>query len=119
MCILYVIHIVILETEPNERDMVMIHNCIDVEWPDGSLQRRIYNVTDYGILNGFSAMSRTTGLPTAMVTESILNGMITVVSVLVYWCLRPLAIVFQLYCGGHVECRQEYEAENKPPSKIT
>ena len=77
--------------------MVMIHNCIDVEWPDGSLQRRIYNITDYGILNGFSAMSRTTGLPTAMATESILNGMITVVSVLVYWCLRPIAIVFQLY----------------------
>jgi hypothetical protein len=102
MCILYVFHIVILETEPNERDMIIVHNIIDVEWPDGSQQRRISNITDYGILNGYSAMSRSTGLPTAMATESILNGMFTVVSTMVYWCLRPLAIIFQLYCGGHV-----------------
>ena len=66
--------------------MVMIHNIIDVEWPNGSLQRRISNITDYGVLNGYTAMSRTTGLPTAMATELILNGMYTVVSDLVYRC---------------------------------
>jgi len=102
MCILYTSYIVTLETEPSERDMIMVHNIIDVEWPDGSLQRRISNITDYGTLNSYSAMSRATGLPTAMATELILNGMFTIVSVMVYWCLRPLAIIFQLYCGGHV-----------------
>ncbi|CAG2186034.1 AASS [Mytilus edulis] len=63
-----------LAYEPNERDMILMHHNIGVEWPDGTTQRRTVGLTVYGDYHGYSAMAKTVGYPTAIGTEMILNG---------------------------------------------
>lgn len=63
-----------LAYEPNERDMILMHHNIGVQWPDGSLQKRTVGLTVYGDYNGYSAMAKTVGLPTAIATKMILDG---------------------------------------------
>lgn len=52
-----------------------MHHNIGVQWPDGSLQKRTVGLTVYGDYDGYSAMAKTVGLPTAIATKMILDGM--------------------------------------------
>ena len=53
-----------------------MHHSIGVTWPDNSQENRVINFVCYGEENGYSAMARTVGMPTAIATKLILDGTI-------------------------------------------
>ncbi len=61
---------------PGMRDMVVIMHELDVEYPEG--ERRLERITSTlvaeGDGNGFTAMARTVGLPTATAAKLLLGG---------------------------------------------
>ena len=61
---------------PGEKDMILMHHSIGVTWPDNSQENRVINFVCYGEENGYSAMARTVGMPTAIATKLILDGTI-------------------------------------------
>jgi len=73
----------------SERDLVILHHIFDIQWPKGRQEKRLSTLISYGgdggKLNkktggggagGWSAMSRTVGLPAAIATQLILDGAI-------------------------------------------
>ncbi len=62
--------------EPHERDMIIVHNEMIVEFPDRK-EKRISSMVDEGIPNGDTAMSRAVSLPPAIAAKLILEGKIT------------------------------------------
>jgi len=61
---------------PTERDMVVVQHEMEVEYPEEAARREkhISTLIAYGEPGGFTAMSRTVGLPAALAVELILTG---------------------------------------------
>jgi saccharopine dehydrogenase-like NADP-dependent oxidoreductase len=62
--------------EPHEKDMIIVHNEMLVEFPDRK-EKRISSMLVEGIPNGDSAMARAVSLPPAIAAKLILEGKIT------------------------------------------
>ena len=62
--------------ESYEKDMIIVHNEMIVEFPNKK-EKRISSMLNEGIPNGDSAMSRAVSLPPAIATKLILEGKIT------------------------------------------
>lgn len=62
--------------EPHEKDMIIVHNEMIVEFPDRK-EKRISSMMNEGIPNGDSAMASAVSLPPAIATRLILDGKIT------------------------------------------
>eukprot|EP01137_Pigoraptor_chileana_P016460 Opistho-2@5903 len=61
-----------------ERDLVLLHHSIGVEWPKtGKKELLTSTLVSYGDPEGYSAMSRTVGIPAAIAADLILAGTIT------------------------------------------
>jgi saccharopine dehydrogenase (NADP+, L-glutamate forming) len=65
-----------LSYEPHEKDMIIVHNEMFVEFPDRN-EQRISSMLVEGIPYGDSAMARAVSLPPAIATKLILEGKIT------------------------------------------
>ena len=61
--------------EPHEKDMIIVHNEMVVEFPDRK-EKRISSMVVEGIPYGDSAMSRAVSLPPAIAAKLILEGKI-------------------------------------------
>ncbi len=61
--------------EPYEKDMIIVHNEIIVEFPNKK-EKRISSMLNEGIPYGDSAMARAVSLPPALATKLILDGKI-------------------------------------------
>ena len=59
-----------------ERDLVIVLNTIEAEYGEGRRVRITASLVEYGIPNGFSAMSRCVGLTTGIGCKMILLGMV-------------------------------------------
>jgi len=62
--------------KPYEKDMIIVHNEMLVEFPDRK-EKRISSMLNEGIPDGDSAMSRAVSLPPAIAAKLILEGKIT------------------------------------------
>ncbi|KAI8803017.1 Saccharopine dehydrogenase-domain-containing protein [Cladochytrium replicatum] len=65
-----------LKYEPGERDMVCMHHEFCIQWHNGPQERRTSTLIAYGDPNGYSAMAKTVGMPVAIATKLILDGVI-------------------------------------------
>ena len=65
-----------LSYEPHEKDMIIVHNEMVVEFPDRK-EKRISSMLNEGIPYGDSAMARAVSLPPAIAVKLILDGKIT------------------------------------------
>ncbi|NOQ25777.1 MAG: hypothetical protein GQ564_10490 [Bacteroidales bacterium] len=65
-----------MEYEPHEKDMIIVHNEIIVEFPDRK-EKRISSMLVEGIPYSDSAMARAVSLPPAIAAKLILEGKIT------------------------------------------
>lgn len=59
-----------------ERDVVIMHHVFCISNKQGEESRLSSTMVVYGDPNGYSAMAKTVGLPTAIAAEMILNGRI-------------------------------------------
>lgn len=66
--------------EPGERDMVILHHEFEAEFPFGR-KKYLSTLTDFGIPNGYSAMSRTVTLPVGIAVKLIASGQISLTGV--------------------------------------
>lgn len=65
-----------LRYEEGERDMIVLRHEFLASRPNGSTERIVSTLIDYGIPHGDSSMSRTVGLPAAIGARLILEGKI-------------------------------------------
>ncbi len=59
---------------PGERDMIVMHHEVVSSFPDGSQERTIMDLVDFGIPHGDSSMARTVSLPVAIAVRLALQG---------------------------------------------
>uniref|UniRef100_A0A8C0JMJ2 Aminoadipate-semialdehyde synthase n=1 Tax=Canis lupus dingo TaxID=286419 RepID=A0A8C0JMJ2_CANLU len=59
---------------PGEKDMIVMRDSFGIRHPSGHLENKIIDLVVYGDANGFSAMAKTVGLPTAMAAKMLLDG---------------------------------------------
>ncbi|KAM4857725.1 alpha-aminoadipic semialdehyde synthase, mitochondrial isoform X3 [Urocitellus parryii] len=59
---------------PEEKDMIVMRDSFGIRHPSGHLENKTIDLVVYGDCNGFSAMAKTVGLPTAMAAKMLLNG---------------------------------------------
>ncbi|MCL5036939.1 MAG: saccharopine dehydrogenase NADP-binding domain-containing protein [Chloroflexi bacterium] len=59
-----------------ERDMIIMQHEFDAEYPGGKKEHITSLFIDYGIPHGDTAMARTVGLPAAIATRMILQGLL-------------------------------------------
>ncbi|XP_051007819.1 alpha-aminoadipic semialdehyde synthase, mitochondrial isoform X2 [Acomys russatus] len=59
---------------PEEKDMIVMRDSFGIRHPSGHLETKIIDLVVYGDFNGFSAMAKTVGLPTAMAAKMLLDG---------------------------------------------
>eukprot|EP00698_Gefionella_okellyi_P021065 TRINITY_DN6716_c0_g1_i2.p2 TRINITY_DN6716_c0_g1~~TRINITY_DN6716_c0_g1_i2.p2 ORF type:complete len:388 (-),score=119.52 TRINITY_DN6716_c0_g1_i2:20-1183(-) len=59
-----------------EADLVLLHHTLIVRWKDGSRERRLLSLVEYGERGGVTAMARTVGIPCAIGAHLLLNGTI-------------------------------------------
>lgn len=69
-----------LQYAPGERDMVVLLHDFGVEYPDRRERIRSWLI-DFGVPHGDTAMARTVGLPAAIATRLILQGVIRLTGV--------------------------------------
>lgn len=67
----------LLVYEEGERDLVVLHHVIGAVYPDGSRKEHKSTLVAYGETNGSTAMSLTVGIPTAIATQLVMDGVIT------------------------------------------
>ncbi|PBC30496.1 alpha-aminoadipic semialdehyde synthase, mitochondrial [Apis cerana] len=60
--------------DQNERDLVILRHDVGILWPDNKRENREINLVLYGDRQGYSAMARTVGYPTAIAVKMILDG---------------------------------------------
>uniref|UniRef100_UPI00358EC73D alpha-aminoadipic semialdehyde synthase, mitochondrial isoform X2 n=1 Tax=Myxine glutinosa TaxID=7769 RepID=UPI00358EC73D len=60
----------------DERDMVILRNELKIKLPSGAQETEIQSLVVYGDPKGYSAMAKTVGLPCAIATQMLLDGMI-------------------------------------------
>jgi len=63
-----------LSFRENERDMVILHHDFDIVWNNGEKEKRTSTLVSYGTPGGYTAMSKTVGLPTAYAARLILDS---------------------------------------------
>uniref|UniRef100_A0A452RLK1 Aminoadipate-semialdehyde synthase n=1 Tax=Ursus americanus TaxID=9643 RepID=A0A452RLK1_URSAM len=61
-------------SRPGERDMIVMRDSFGIRHPSGHLENKTIDLVVYGDINGFSAMAKTVGLPTAMAAKMLLDG---------------------------------------------
>ncbi|XP_017369381.2 alpha-aminoadipic semialdehyde synthase, mitochondrial, partial [Cebus imitator] len=59
---------------PEEKDMIVMRDSFGIRHPSGHLENKTIDLVVYGDINGFSAMAKTVGLPTAMAAKMLLDG---------------------------------------------
>ncbi|XP_058385019.1 alpha-aminoadipic semialdehyde synthase, mitochondrial isoform X2 [Diceros bicornis minor] len=59
---------------PGEKDMIVMRDSFGIRHPSGHLESKTIDLVVYGDVNGFSAMAKTVGLPTAMAAKMLLDG---------------------------------------------
>ncbi|XP_041531621.1 alpha-aminoadipic semialdehyde synthase, mitochondrial isoform X2 [Microtus oregoni] len=59
---------------PEEKDMIVMRDSFGIRHPSGHLENKVIDLVVYGDFNGFSAMAKTVGLPTAMAAKMLLDG---------------------------------------------
>nr|XP_012804245.1 alpha-aminoadipic semialdehyde synthase, mitochondrial [Jaculus jaculus] len=59
---------------PQEKDMIVMRDSFGIRHPSGHLEKKTIDLVVYGDFNGFSAMAKTVGLPTAMAAKMLLDG---------------------------------------------
>ncbi|XP_062439268.1 alpha-aminoadipic semialdehyde synthase, mitochondrial isoform X2 [Rhea pennata] len=57
-----------------ERDMIVMRNEIGLRHPSGHLEDKFISLVVYGDNNGYSAMAKTVGYPTAIAAKMVLDG---------------------------------------------
>ena len=65
-----------------ELDLLVLYHDFRAVYPDGSRERIVSKMIDFGLEGGDSSMARTVSLPAAIATHMILNGSITETGVL-------------------------------------
>ena len=63
-----------LSVDEGERDMIILRNDVGLRHPTGELETKHVSLVVYGEHNGFSAMAKTVGYPTAIAARMILDG---------------------------------------------
>lgn len=58
----------------NERDLVVLHHDIGVLWPGNRYEKKLITLVSYGENNGYTAMAKTVGIPTAIAAIMVLQG---------------------------------------------
>uniref|UniRef100_A0A452RLN8 Aminoadipate-semialdehyde synthase n=1 Tax=Ursus americanus TaxID=9643 RepID=A0A452RLN8_URSAM len=58
----------------NTQDMIVMRDSFGIRHPSGHLENKTIDLVVYGDINGFSAMAKTVGLPTAMAAKMLLDG---------------------------------------------
>jgi saccharopine dehydrogenase-like NADP-dependent oxidoreductase len=99
-----------------ERDLIVLYHDFRAAYPDGSEERIVSSMIDFGIPNGDSSMSRTVSLPAAIAVRMILEGKITARGV-----LRPVAKdvyepVLDELAALDIECKERIEPLGKRES---
>lgn len=64
-----------------ERDMVVLRDEFVAEFPNGTRERHVSQLVDFGIPGGDSATARTVSLPAAVATKMVIDGAIDVTGV--------------------------------------
>ncbi|XP_017652589.2 alpha-aminoadipic semialdehyde synthase, mitochondrial isoform X2 [Nannospalax galili] len=59
---------------PKEKDMIVMRDSFGIRHSSGHLENKTIDLVVYGDHNGFSAMAKTVGLPTAMAAKMLLDG---------------------------------------------
>lgn len=54
--------------------MIVMRDNFGIRHPSGHLENKTIDLVVYGDVNGFSAMAKTVGLPTAMAAKMLLDG---------------------------------------------
>lgn len=54
--------------------MIVVRNTFGIRHPSGHLENKTIDLVAYGDINGFSAMAKTVGLPTAIAAKMLLTG---------------------------------------------
>lgn len=54
--------------------MIVMRDSFGIRHPSGHLENKVISLVVYGDFNGFSAMAKTVGLPTAMAAKMLLDG---------------------------------------------
>jgi alpha-aminoadipic semialdehyde synthase len=54
--------------------MIVMRDSFGIRHPSGHLENKTVDLVVYGDFNGFSAMAKTVGLPTAMAAKMLLDG---------------------------------------------
>ncbi|MCX6565383.1 MAG: saccharopine dehydrogenase NADP-binding domain-containing protein [Candidatus Aminicenantes bacterium] len=63
-----------MQYETGERDMIVLRHEFRAAYPDGTSERIVSTLIDYGIPGGDSSMSRTVGLPAAAAVNLVLEN---------------------------------------------
>lgn len=58
---------------PRERDILIMHHQIDYKLPNGLNETKTVDFIQYGDVNGYTAMAKTVGLPTAIAAKMVLE----------------------------------------------
>jgi saccharopine dehydrogenase (NADP+, L-glutamate forming) len=68
---------------PGERDMIVLRHEFEAAYPDGTAERIVSTLIDYGRPGGDSSMARTVGLPAAAGVNLLLQGRLKKTGVLI------------------------------------
>jgi len=64
----------IIVINENERDLVVLYHDIGVLWPGNRYEKKSVTLVSYGETNGYTAMAKTVGIPTAIAATMVLQG---------------------------------------------
>lgn len=65
---------IVLPAEKDERDLVVLYHDIGVLWPGNRYEKKLVTLVSYGEINGYTAMAKTVGIPTAIAAVMVLQG---------------------------------------------
>ncbi|XP_060849118.1 alpha-aminoadipic semialdehyde synthase, mitochondrial [Rhopalosiphum padi] len=63
-----------LSLNKDERDLVVLYHDIGVLWPGNRYEKKLVTLVSYGETNGYTAMAKTVGIPTAIAATMVLQG---------------------------------------------
>ncbi|CAI8015134.1 Alpha-aminoadipic semialdehyde synthase, mitochondrial, partial [Geodia barretti] len=63
-----------LQYQPGERDAIFMRETFTIQWPNRTKEQRWIDLVEYGNPDGYTAMARCVGLPTAIAARLILDG---------------------------------------------
>lgn len=65
---------IISYADKDERDLVVLYHDIGVLWPGNRYEKKLVTLVSYGEKNGYTAMAKTVGIPTAIASIMVLHG---------------------------------------------